>query len=98
MQHFHCEDIVLTPSPSGGLTSVAAVVTVRDQNNAAVLNRPVRNAPGSIRRFSAISMNEYRNIIVPPVDAEMTSRVIGWDRPASRIRHPRPTIPHTSQK
>ena len=83
---------------SGG-SSIALIPSPPvDQSNAAVLNRPMRIAPGSIRRFSAISMNEYRNIIVPPVDAEMTSRVIGWDRPASRIMHPRPTIPHTSQK
>ena len=58
----------------------------------------MRIGAGNIRRFSAISMNEYRNIIVPPVDAEITSSVIGCDTPASRIAHPRPTIPQTSQK
>ena len=48
----------------------------------------MRIGAGSIRRFSAISMNEYRNIIVPPVDAEMTSSVIGCDIAGEQDRAP----------
>ena len=36
--------------------------------------------------------------MTPPVDAEITSSVSGCDMPASRMVHPRPTMPHTSQK
>ena len=69
-----------------------------DHTSVAVLNELIRIGPGSIFLFSAIRSIEYRNMIVPPVDAEITSRVIGCDIPIRRMLHPSATIPQTSQK
>jgi hypothetical protein len=48
-----------------------------DHTSVPVRNPLIRIAGGSNFRFNAMSMNEYRNIIVPAVDAEMTSKVSG---------------------
>src|SRR5215203_1432499 len=69
-----------------------------DHTSVAVRNELMRMARGSIFLLSAINRNEYRNMIVPPVDAEMTSSVRGCDMPMRRMLQPRPTMPHTSQK
>ena len=55
-------------------------------------------ACGRAREFIHQSRPEYTNIIVPAVQAEMTSSTSGWSRPASSTRMPKATSPQTSQK
>ena len=58
----------------------------------------MRIGAGSCVRFNWMSNPEYKNIIVPPTEAEMTSSTIGWFMPIRRMPHPIATRPHTSQK
>jgi len=64
----------------------------------AVRTGVIRIALGNVREFIHQSSPEYTNIIVPAVQAEMTSRTRGWVRPARRTMMPKATSPQTRPK